>query len=396
MIRNSQVTPARVLFINQVCGPLFRELAEDVARQMGECEMLTGSSLDAGSSLRIIAAPSYDRSSALRRVTSWLAFGVVAFFRAISGSRTTLLFLVSNPPFLGLVGWVASLLTGRRYVVLIYDLYPGMLENLGRLRRGGLLAQLWHRMNRLVWGRAECVFTISDELADNIRPHLRGAVSTPLVVIPNWADSNFVRPMAKAHNPFAQRLGEVEKLTVLYSGNLGHSHDLSPLLCLAREVRDEWQDVSFLIIGGGVRFKEIEARIRADELTNVRLLPLQPEEDLPFTLTTGDVAVVTFEPGAEGYMVPSKSYYYLAAGCALLVLASGENAISRLVLEHECGLTVGTTDTHALREALGRFRSDRDFLANCRARSRAVQEKLYGRVNTQAYVKKLDEIVSSR
>lgn len=382
-------TGARVLFINQVCGPLFRELAEDVARELGSCEILTGTPLAGNPQLRVLRAPAYDRASAVRRIWTWLAFGVVAFFRSLPGPRSKLLFLVSNPPFLGLIGWLVSLLTGRRYVVLIYDLYPGMLENLGRLRRGGLLARLWHGMNRLVWGRAACVITIGEEMAANIRPHLRGPKPTPLVVIPNWADSTFLRPRPKAENPFAQRLGEVDKLTILYSGNLGHSHDLTPLLDVAREVREEWKEVSFLIIGGGVRYAEIEERIRREALTNVRLLPLQPEQDLPYTLTTGDVAVVTYEAGAEGYMVPSKSYYYLAAGCALLVLASGENSISRLANEHGCGISIMASDGPALKAAIARYRSDRSFLQLCRTRARTVQETLFSRRNAARYVEHL-------
>lgn len=390
-----QPTGARVLFINQVCGPLFRELAEDVARELGSCEILTGTPLAGNPQLRVLRAPAYDRASAVRRIWTWLTFGFVAFFRSLPGPRSKLLFLVSNPPFLGLVGWLVSVLTGKRYVVLIYDLYPGMLENLGRLRRGGLLARLWHGMNRLVWGRAACVITIGEEMAANIRPHLRGPKPTPLVVIPNWADSTFVRPRPKTENPFAQRLGEVDKLTLLYSGNLGHSHDLTPLLDVAREVREEWKEVSFLIIGGGVRYAEIEERIRREALTNVRLLPLQPEQDLPYTLTTGDVAVVTYEAGAEGYMVPSKSYYYLAAGCALLVIASGENAISRLVRDHKCGLSVSANDPATLKEAILRFRQDREFLAGCKSRARAAQEGFYDRSNTRHYVEKLREILAT-
>ncbi|MDP1580168.1 MAG: glycosyltransferase family 4 protein [Candidatus Didemnitutus sp.] len=395
----SPSAPPRVLFINQVCGPLFRELVEDVAPQLGPVELLTGTELEVAPArrahLRVRPAPAYDRRATWRRISSWLTFGAVAFFRSLGGDRRKLLFLVSNPPFLGLIGWLVSILTGRRYVVLIYDLYPGMLENLGKVRRGGLVAGLWHAMNRVVWNRAACVFTIGDELADNIRPHLAlGAGAPRLVVIPNWADSTFVRPVPKAENCFARRIGETDKLTVLYSGNLGNSHDLNPLLSIAGQVREQWTEVSFLIIGGGVRFAELEQRIRVEALTNVKLMPLQPEADLPYTLTTGEVAVVTFERGAEGFMVPSKTYYYLAAGCALLVVASAPNSVSKLVEEHHCGLVVAPDDRAGLAAALDRFRTDPEFLASCRRNARAVQEKYFGRGNSQLYVRELASLLA--
>ena len=387
---------AQILFMNQVCGPLFRELVEDVAKELGPCEILTGTRMSGNSDLRVLQAPAYDRTSPLRRIWTWTTFAALAFVRSLSGPRTKLLFLVSNPPFLGLIGWLASLLTGRRYVVLVYDLYPGMLENLGRLQRAGLVARLWHGMNRLVWGRAACVITIGDEMAANIQPHLIGHKPTPIVVIPNWADSTFVRPIPKSENPFARRTGEVDRLTILYSGNLGHSHDLTPLLDVAREVREEWKDVSFLIIGAGVRYGEVEERIRAEGLTNVRLLPLQPEQDLPYTLTTGDVAIVTFEAGSEGYMVPSKSYYYLAAGCALVVIASSDNSISRIVAEHGCGISVPANSPDLLKQAIARFRGDSDFLARCKSRARAVQESSFDRGNTRHYARLLHRVLGTQ
>jgi glycosyltransferase involved in cell wall biosynthesis len=382
----------RILFLNQVTGPLFRELVSDVASQLGPCALLTGTPADParalGGNVRLILAPAYDRRSTWRRAASWLAFFVVALRHVLFGPRRTMLFLVSNPPFLGLAGWLGAVVRGRKYAVLVYDLYPGLLVGLGRLPPTGIIARSWHRFNRLVWGRATYVFTIGEYMAANIRPHLPERVGPELRVVPNWADSTVIRPVAKADNPFARRLGLVDKTTILYSGNLGNSHDLGPLLAAAAVLRDR-SDLVFLIIGGGVRFQEIEKRIEVEQLCNVTLLPLQPETDLPWTMACGDVAVVTFERGAEGYMVPSKTYYYMAAGCALLVIAAGENEVTRLVRSHACGLVVAPDDTPGMVAALERFRNDRGFLTECRRKARAVQESDFGRANAGSYAEPL-------
>lgn len=386
----------KILFLNQVAGPLFRELAEDVAGEIGDCVLLSGDGYDADwqarPALHVIDAPRYDRSSLPRRALSWVAYFLKALFWAIRVPRRTTLFLVSNPPFLVAIGWLLKIFRGQRYVVLVYDVYPGLLVNLGRLREGGLVACLWSWFNQATWGNADMIITIGDFMADSIRKMLPTNSATPITVVPNWADADFIRPQDKTHNRFAQKIGHADKLTVMYSGNLGDTHDIRSVVEAARRFRGR-PEVGFLIIGEGAQRPGIEKMIREEQLDNVTLMSFQPEKELPNTLTTGDVSVVTLAQGIEGFSVPSKTYYMMAAGAALLVISRGPNEMTEMVDRFRCGTAVEPGDVDGICRAIEGYLSDPSQLRTARKNSRSAMEAHYSRANAQAYVRELRPLV---
>lgn len=385
-----------VLFLNQVAGPLFRELAEDVAVAHGGAELLTGHVGAFGRALcpelRVIPGPDYDRRSLLRRGWSWLRFFARALRVVWGADRNRILFIVSNPPFLPLSGWLAARLRRQQYCLLIYDLYPGVLVRLGRISPDGIVATVWRFFNRMTWSRASVVFTIGENMAVNVRAELAGLRNPPpVVVIPNWADVAFVRPIAKETNPFAIEQGQTGRVTVLYSGNLGDSHDVGSLVEAAALLKGDPR-VTFLVIGSGARWNDIESAIRTRGLSNIRLLPFQPEARLPQTLTTGDIAVVSMERGTEGHMVPSKTFYYMAAGSAILAVVPEQTEVAAIAETDGCGLWVEPGNTAAIAAGIRRFLDDPRFLAECRQRSRRLAEERYSRANTALYVSALNEM----
>ena len=386
-----------ILMLNQVAGPLFRELAEDLAVEFGGADLLSGHLDDVArqphAALRMIPGPDYDRRSLWRRGWSWSAFFLRALRETLRSDHDTLLLIVSNPPFLSAVGWIASVLRNQNYCVLVYDLYPGVLVRLGRIAEKGMIAHLWRFFNRRVWGRAKIVFTIGDYMAKNLRRE--GGLGCDIRVVPVWADVDFVRPLPKNQNPFVQSLGWQDRTIVLYSGNLGDTHNLDSLLEVANRLSDRG-DLGFLIIGSGSKWAAICAYIEKHQLENVKLLPFQPESMLPQTLPAGDISVVSMEPAIAGYMVPSKSYYYLAAGSALLAIMPPTNEVADLVEQNGCGLRVDPDDTDALHEAILALAENPARLSTYQARSRQLAEQEHSRANTRLFIEALRALGSIR
>ncbi|QYM77512.1 glycosyltransferase family 4 protein [Horticoccus luteus] len=385
-----------VIFFNQVAGPLFRELAEDVAREVGGAELVTGHLAEIGRSLdpslRVISAPDYDRRSLLRRSSSWLHYFLRAAAVVMRSDRSQVLFFVSNPPFLSVLGWLAAVLRGQCYCVLVYDLYPGVLVQLGRLSPRSPVTWVWRKFNRLVWRRAAFVFTIGDHMAETIRAEDNGLGQLNVCVIPNWADVEFVRPLPKSENLFLQSLGWGNRTVVLYSGNLGNTHNLDGLL-QAAELLKERSDLAFLIIGAGAQWGAVEAAIARRGLHNMRLLPFQPESLLPQTLPAGDIAVVSMDNAMAGYMVPSKTYYSMAAGSALLALVPRECEVADIVADGGCGARVDATDAPAIVRILIEWLDAPERLAEYRRRARALAESQFSRNNSAKYVAALRPLV---
>jgi len=376
----------KVIFLNQMAGPLFRELAEDLARDWPGCVLYTGHPDTVGregtAELEIRAAPGYDRSSNRARLLSWFRYFFAAFRVVWQGPPHALLFLVSNPPFLGLLGLLFRLLRGQQYMVLVYDIYPDLLTGLGRLKPGPV-TRAWDALNRLVYERAALVVTIGEDMRRRLERKFdvsKTAAGT-ITCVPCWADLEFLKPLSKEANPFAREHGLVGKTVVLYSGNMGNTHDIETPLQVARELAGE-AGIQFLFIGEGAKRPLVAAAVAKEGLTNVTLLPFQPETMLPYSLPAGDIGIVGYERGTEGCMVPSKTYYYLAAGLAPLVSCEGETEVSELVATEACGVRVRSRDRAAMKAAILALHRDPALLAWHKTAARTAAESHYSRRNT--------------
>jgi glycosyltransferase involved in cell wall biosynthesis len=386
----------RILFLKQTVYRRFWfvELGADLADMVGPSLMYA----DVDTKMRvrylqILPAPTYRRDSDLHRLWSWFRY-FVGTARVIWETQSgSLLFIVAQPPYLPVLGYLRNVLYKQKYVVWMDDIYPDVLIRHKRLPERSIIARVWKWFNCLILSRAEKVFTLGPCMAETLRQYLHhNSGSDQLMVVPTWVDSQAIHPLPKGENPFAIQHGQVGKLTVLYSGNLGLSHDLGTMVEAARHLRDN-SNICFMIIGAGPRWGEVEKA--GDELPNLTVLPYQPEEVLPFSLTTGDVAVVSLDQGFEGLSMPSKTYYMMAAGAALLGLSAEPSDLQWVIEQHRCGVNVQPGDTEGFVRAVSRFCEDESFLHACRQNARYAAEHMFSRkVNVQRVLQAVRPLLS--
>jgi len=330
-----------------MAGPLFRELAEDLSLKMlKNSTLLTGhpDTLAIGSStskLMISKAPTYNRRSKFFRVISWISYSLIAFWKMLKADDSTVIFIVSNPPFLGFFVLLVNLIKRARYVVLVYDIHPDTLISFGILSKNSFAVKLWRSMNRKVWNGSIAVYTIGNIMAENLTRQFNARSSElgQVGVIPPWADTNKIKPIDKIDNPLSEKLGQEDKITVLYSGNMGISHDIDSILQAAKILKNE-KNIAFLLIGEGEKWQDAVNFQKDNELSNLQVLPLQPEEKLPYTMALADISLVALDDGAEGLMIPSKMFYYMAAGSAVIGICRGRNDVSEIIQNSRCGVII--------------------------------------------------------
>lgn len=382
----------RIAFFCQMAGPLFRELAQDLADTWPPCLLFTGhpDTIERGSqtgSLHIKAGPIYKRTSNLSRLLSGLHFMFCTGFRCWRLPKNCLLFLMATPLCLGITGYLFKRLMGRRYVMLVYDIYPDTLVNLGQLKESGWIARAWRRVNRLAWENAEIVFTIGDRMAENLESRFDATKTAAGRVIPiyNWANTEWIRPVAKADNKFAKEYDQVGKLTVMYSGNLGNTHDIETILAAAQALKDR-NSIHFMIIGEGAKKNLVEKTKYEGDLDNLTILPFQPEDVLPVSLPTADISIITLDKGCEGLSVPSKTHYYMAAGSALLGICDKNSEVAQIINRHKCGVVVSPGDKDSMINNILNLLNDKAKLEYYKSNSRKAAEEYYSRKNTRHYI----------
>jgi len=380
-----------------MAGPLFRELSEDLAMVWKPSMLYTGHPdsvcRNGGSCLHIKSAPGYDRRNHLCRLLSWMKY----FFKAVKiiwrQPKNSLLFIVSNPPFLGFAGLFFKLIRRQQYVVLIHDIYPDLLIALGRLQNG-FFARCWDFFNRLVYENANLVMTISQDMVKRLEKKLdiSKANNKKVVCIPPWADIVAIRPIDKEQNWFAAKYHLLGKTTVLYSGNMGHTHDIESILAAARRLKGELE-IHFVFIGEGAKWALVEKTIREFHLKNVTLLRFQPEEIIPYSIASCDIGIVAYLQGTEDCMVSSKICYYMAAGLSPLVVCDRETDLTNMVREKECGIRVKSGDADSMVRAIKEFHANPERLKRYKIKARKAAEILYSRKNSALFVEALKVIV---
>lgn len=370
----------RLLATNQVTSTLFRDVLDAVVEAGIEVKLVAGY-LELGEGYRPgfewIPATELRKSPAWRRIWTWGLFTLQAW-RAMAGHPDCLCLLTTNPP---LVPWIAPFarrLFGLHYVLLVYDIYPDAMERMGMIRPGGLIDRALRRLSRQALEGADAVITLGERMAETLRRHVPPGRDLPIHIIPNWADTDFIRPVPRKENPFAAEHGLADQLVVMYSGAFGATHDIETLIDAAESLQD-LRDVRFVLIGGGTRESEVRAYASRKALPNLLLLPWQPVANTRFSLTAADIHIISLDAAFEGISIPSKTYTSLAAGAAILCLSGPRCEVADLVAKYGCGLRIDPGDPAALAEAVRGLHRDRARLAGMQHSARRAAEEHFSK-----------------
>jgi colanic acid biosynthesis glycosyl transferase WcaI len=316
-----------------------------------------------------------------RRILVYLRYMLAACTHTLFGPRADFNFFLTQPPFFYLWGIALKVLRRQKYGVLIMDMYPDAAVEAGMLSRSSPTTRLAYWISRVGVRQADRVFVIGRCTAEMLERD--GVRRNRIVLVPNWANEDEVRPVDPGDNPMRRELGLDDKFIVLYSGNMGVAHFFEDVIEAARRLKDD-DRIRFVFIGDGSRLAEIE-RAKADQqLDNIILLPFQPASNLSNSLSLGDVHLVTLRPGFESVVVPSKAYGILAAGRPLIYQGAASGEIARMVGESAVGTVLAPGDVAGLEHAIRQYSSKPDTAAAQGARAVAVFRARYGRAHALA------------
>lgn len=325
-----------VIFINQAAAYLSIDILNAFSEDY-DCILYTGKILPLSSQLnkeiQVNFFTRYDNSTAFKRISTWSLFTIQVFFKLLFLKKTVSLFIVSNPPTAPFLGYIFQKLRGFKYHLLIYDIYPDALVQMGKIKKEGFVHRRWTKFNSVLFKCAETVTTISPNMGRLINRYNK---NIDVNIIQNWADTSAIQPVEKRENFFAIEYGQTDKVTIMYSGNMGATHAIEKIADLAMEFVND-QSFSFLLIGEGNKKQLLHQIKEKNKLHNLSILPYQSPDVLPYSLACADVGIITLSAGAEDVSIPSKTFNLLAAGVALMVIASKSSDLSQLIDQYECG-----------------------------------------------------------
>ena len=285
----------------------------------------------------------------LGRLLAWNIYTAGALANLVSVGRGDLLFLRTPPLQLGVPAFWGRALRGTRTLVNVQDIHPDLAIESGILRNPAGI-RFARGLERWVYGLADRIVVISEGFKKNLL--VKGVPEPKLEVIPNWVDTDFLKPLPK-DNALARKLGLHDKFVIMYSGTISISSNLAleRVLEAAKALAPE-RKVLFVIVGEGLKKGSLRAKASSLGLDNAVFLPFQPYPDLPALLASSDVLLVPLDEQKSQLSVPSKLYNFMAAGRPILGLATEGSEVASVLRTTGGGMSVPPGDLAGFERAV--------------------------------------------
>jgi colanic acid biosynthesis glycosyl transferase WcaI len=343
-------------------GQLLTELTRDLVHEFGEDVTVVTAShegrpkrdLNEGVVILRARGSHFAKQRFVGRALNYLSFFFSSIWASFRIRSPDVVVALTDPPIIGLVGWLTAKRTGAHFVFLCQDIFPEvatLLEDFKSEIVNGLL----QRVNRFLVRRADRIIALGESMKQRLVEG-KGASPSKITVIHNWADSA-VFGGAPKDNAFSREHGLAASFVVMHAGNLGLSQNLDTLIDVAERLSSE--NVTFLFVGDGVRRPSLEEEVSRRGLTNVRFLPYQPRERMKESYATADVFLVSLKEGLSGYIVPSKLYGILAAGRPYVAAVEPDSEVARITDQFQTGLVVAPGDVGGMAHAISGLYRDR-------------------------------------
>ena len=322
----------KIVFINQSTGYLMIDIVNAFASQCKETALIAGSIKENERSLnpstKVDKIVEYNRTSIFKRLLTWGWGTIQIYFKLLFKYRGWYVVYVTNPP----LSYLLSLCLKNPFSVIVYDIYPDALTNIG-IKKTNFLYRKWIKWNNKLFDKADKIFTLSDGMKKQLSSYTD---NNKIESIPNWSASTKLHPINKEENIFIKSHNLTDKFIVLYSGNIGITHNVEYIIEVAKKLKND-NDIQFLIIGEGGKKKILENNVTKYGLNNCRFLTWQSVEMMPYSLASADIAVITLNDDTASLSVPSKTYNLLAVGAPLLCIAPKTSELNNLVSEYNNG-----------------------------------------------------------
>jgi glycosyltransferase involved in cell wall biosynthesis len=157
---------------------------------------------------------------------------------------------------------------------------------------------------------------------------------------------------------------------------MGRAHEFDTILN-AIEILKSYNDIAFLFIGDGAKRQWLESQAKQRKLDNIIFKPYQDFSKLSYSLSVGDVHLISLIPELEGLIVPSKLYGVMAAGRPSLFVGSDEGEIKRILAESNCGRSTLIGEADNLANEIITLYKDKELLYQISKNARSEYMKKY-------------------
>jgi len=325
-----------------------------------------------------IWTPGLGKASQGRRLADYVAFLVGATLRMLFMPRQDVVIAMTSPPFAQIAAVAHRLVHPRtRIVFWCHDVYPDAAEEYGAIRRGGLASRALRSAQRWLMTRTDHVVALDEAMLRRVRTgYVRGRRPTGSV-IPNWETLELFPAEAAEERWSGYGAPELAgRDVVLYLGNLGYGHPVETIVDAAQDLAAD-RDVSFLFVGGGVRYPELAGEVARRGLDDVVMRDYVPKVATPSVLAGALAVLISLDDGSLGIMSPCKLHGGLAMGRPVIYVGPPGTNVDEAIAAYGCGSSLRQGDAVGLAAAIRLLRHDPQLREEQARNARKAFEEAY-------------------
>lgn len=284
------------------------------------------------------------KSSLLDRFLLDGSFVVSSFFQALRGWRPDVILLTVPPLPVCLPAALLGMVYNCPIVLNVQDILPEAAVHVGLLRNKTMIRVL-EGLEKFSYRTAHTISVIADGFVDNLVN--KGVPAQKITCIPNWVDTQFIRPLDKEENAFRKAHGLDGKFVIMYSGNIALTQGLETVVEAAVRLQQH-PDIAFVIVGEPKAIAKLQEYCNTCGVTNVHLLPFQPRAKLPEMLAAADVGLIVQKHNVVSFNMPSKTQVLLASGRAIVASVPSTGSAAKAIEKSRGGIVVAPENPEAL------------------------------------------------
>jgi glycosyltransferase involved in cell wall biosynthesis len=289
------------------------------------------------------------RGSFIKRFYYYLTYFFSSIAQSLKLKRPDVIYAVSTPLTVGLLGYIVSRLRGIPFVFEVSDVWPDAAVACGVVKNKTLI-KLTHRLEIFCYKKAAHIIGLSRGICDNIIA--KGVAREKVSMITNGVDFSLFSLAGDDSKKHAIRtkFGFGDRFVAMYMGAHGAYNALETIIDAAVRLKDDPRFL-FVFVGAGDEKPKLQRRVSAHFLSNVIFLPPIQRLESPVMLAAADTFVL---PNRKGDFftgnLPNKLFDFMASARPVVVSGAGETA--ELVMAAGCGRIGRAEDSMAMALAL--------------------------------------------
>ena len=285
------------------------------------------------------------------RALNLLSFSLACILAFNHIERKSVLFTCGPPevPYLMLTSSFLKLFKSVKHLGLVTDMLPDVAFDIGIIK-SRLLKKVITAFCVSSYKKTDHIIVITNHLKKRLIEY--GIPDRKITIVGLTVDTHLFSPDKRIDNSISIQIPKIKnKFIVLYSGSFGKMYNFEPLLEAAKFLK-RFEDIHFIIRGGGDQLEYISNKIKELSLSNVSLLGPIPETDKIIAfINTASVCVIPIRGSKNIDMThPSKLFEFWS--CQKPVICSSQGETKNLIDKFKGGLAIAPDDTQAMINAI--------------------------------------------